>query len=191
MTQGARQVFLWGYCTHLILVAHADTFLNVRISVTGALGVRAYTWHFSASHQLPQRQVDPLQLWPPAHLKNEDPSPSSPVIPNKLKTILDGHLESDFLIHGFEEGFSIPHTDLSLKWSSRNHPSAHAQSSFLRQYVESELLEGRLLGLFSHIPHPNFVCSPSVWSPQKTTRYLLCNSWPVIPQRVRCRWSHS
>lgn len=113
-----------------------------------------------------QQPPPPLTSLPPLP-KDEDPAPVSPVLPRRLATILGDHKDASFLVKGFSEGFLIPHSELSLSWSKRNHPSAHAQSQFLRGYIQEELQAGRLLGPFNELPHPSFILSPLGVVPKK------------------------
>lgn len=97
---------------------------------------------------------------PPPQQQNLDYSPTTPVIPNKLANVLEGHPNAHFLEQGFSEGFHIPHVCLQIPWKAKNHASAVQHLKFLSQYIDAEFEAGRLMGLFQVSPHPDSVCSP-------------------------------
>lgn len=149
MTQAARQVFWWGYCIHFNLhgtcrcipkCAHLIHRCTVCKGPHAALQCKPMTTAAATSTPSSVTSNTP-QKW--------GTCPNLPVIPDELNIIVQGHPDSDFLVQGFRDGFSISHADFALKWSSCNHASAGAHESLQRQYIESKLQSGRILGPFS------------------------------------------
>lgn len=90
-----------------------------------------------------------------------------PVSHHQLSIILQGHPDAIFLQQGFKEGFHIPHVDLQLLLSIRNHALVRSHATFLREYIQEELLAGRIVGPFRGPPSPTFISSPLGVIPKK------------------------
>lgn len=116
-------------------MAPANASLNALISFTGAPGAKENMPPCVARSPVPRH----APLHPLDHLHHAVLKPGTPISPDWLYTILQGHPDAQFLQQGFKGGFYIPHLDMAIPLSTRNHSSAKLHSKFLRDYIAKEL----------------------------------------------------
>lgn len=104
-----------------IFMARSSAYQNVFISYTDALRVRDCMppSNTSAPLSLPILMQSLDQPWQ----QNHSLEPCSPIVPDQLQQILQGHPDSAFLVNGFWNSFKIPHVQVHLPVVSRNHLS--------------------------------------------------------------------
>jgi hypothetical protein len=93
----------------------------------------------------------------------------TPIRVKVLSDYLEGdcHEKRDFLLDGFENGFSIPYNGVQRARLSRNHASIDDNPQIVSQLVAEELRMGRIAGPFDNPPLPFFQVSPLGLIPKK------------------------
>ena len=81
--------------------------------------------------------------------------------------LLRGYSQASTIVRGFTHGFSLHYQGPCHSLELRNSVSAHRHSSFLDNYIISELHQGRIAGPFNSPPFSHFVVSPIAVVPKK------------------------
>ena len=91
----------------------------------------------------------------------------TPINPHNLSVVLRGYPQASTIVRGFTHGFSLHYEGPDHSLELRNSVSAHRHSSFLENYIGSELHQGRIAGPFISPPFSHFVVSPIAVVPKK------------------------
>ena len=102
-----------------------------------------------------------------------------------MEVELKYHPDKDFvsfLISGFREGFDIRYTGPERSRVSRILLSAQNNTEKVKQYLDQEINEGRILGPFPQPPLENMQCQPIGIVPKMTEgkfRTIMDLSYPI------------
>lgn len=150
-----------------IFMVLVDAPINAPLLLTDVPSAMEIMVHHNADEvQLPQEQHQPPRIIPPPsrprpltcrqnqflHLRVSDLRPTTPINPERLRSVLGDTKSASTLYTGFKFGFRIPHSPSPWKHLLRNHKSVLQNPAFMDSYITKELSVGRILGPFSSLP---------------------------------------
>ena len=101
----------------------------------------------------------------------------TPVKINKLRQLLDGYDDKEYIINGFTYGFHLNFEGVDSSLTSENSLSANTNPLVVSNKLQHELNKGRIEGPFTDPPFPYFKSSPLALREKRDTgKYRLLHN---------------
>ena len=120
---------------------------RVQATTSGTTGGRGAIITGTISDRIASRNIAP-------------PTLPTPVKLNPLRTLLKGYEDFEFIVKGFEVGFSLGYDGNHSVLASNNSVSVNTNPKIVLEKVQCEISLGRIAGPYSDPPFDLFKCSP-------------------------------